>query len=382
MSQTIFMSKTRYCYALFLMLVLVSGCKSPEPESTPPTEVKTVIIEPTIIPAINEFVGFTDSSHLVEMRARVEGYLDKIAYREGSLVKQGELLFQIDPRPFQDSLEQAKGELMQKQALLWNAKKTTERYKVLYGQKAASQRDLDDATANQLSLEAQVVSATAAVESAALNLSFTTIKSPITGLSAKSIYREGDLITPGTNGLLTSIQAIDPSWVYFSVSEYQMLEWNRLQKKGQLIVPEEDQFQLQLVLADGSLYPHLGTVDFNQPFFDQKTGTMTVRGIIPNPDNDLLPGQFVRIRVIGAKYPNAIAVPQEAVLQGKTGMYVFIVSEGKAKMQNVVTGDWVNNQWIILEGLLKGDEVIISGVNKVGNGSPVKVINKNQPTTP
>lgn len=361
---------------LILSFLILPGChgKKTKPGAAPP-EVTTVIVEPQDIPAVFEFVGFTESSHLVEVRARVEGYLDKIAYKEGSLVKEGELLFQIDPRPFEASLEQAKGELLQKEALLWNAKKTAERYRVLYEQKAASQRDLDNAIADQLSLEAQVVSATGSVESAALNLNFTTIKSSIAGLSARSIYREGDLITPGQHGLLTSVQAIDPTWVYFSVSENQLLKYRDLKKKGQLIMPKDQQFHLQLVLADGSIYPYMGTVDFSQPYFDQKTGTMTVRGIIPNPDNALMPGQFVRIQLLGSIYPNTIAVPQEAVMQGKTGMYVFIVSDGKAHMQNVVTGDWVENKWIILGGLLKGDEVIAQGANKVMNHTPVKVIN-------
>lgn len=366
------------CSTLFIAISFcVTGCRSKKTgPGHPPPSVTTVVVEPQDIPAVFEFVGFTQSSHFVEVRARVEGYLDKIAYKEGSLVKEGEILFQIDPRPFQAALEEAKGTLLQKEALLWNAKKTAERYKVLYEQKAASQRDLDNAVADQLSLEAQVVSATGGVESAALNLEFTTIKSSINGLSARSIYREGDLITPGPNGLLTSIQAVDPTWVYFSVSENQLLKYRDMEHKGQLVLSKDKRYELQLVLADNSIYPYLGKVDFSQPYFDQKTGTMTVRGIVPNPKNALMPGQFVRIKVLGAIYPNTIAVPQEAVMQGKTGMYVFIVSDGRAHMQNVVTGDWFENKWIILGGLLKGDEVIAKGAGKVMNNMPVFVENQ------
>ena len=359
---------------LIFLLSLLSSCQPHEeeaPTELPPVEVTTLKIKPQTIPAIFEYVGFAQSSHPVEIRARVEGYLDKIAYTEGEIVHEGDLLFQIDPRPFQASLDVAKGELARQEAILWNAKRSVDRLKPLFEQNAASRRDLDNAISQQLASEADVQSAKAKVTEAELNLNYTTINSPITGLSSRSNYREGALISPGPNGLLTTISVINPMWVDFSVSQADLLKYGDETQKGLLIQPKDQKYKVEIVLANGSVYPYKGNVNFAEPILAQSTGTMHIRAEINNPTGVLLPGQFVKVRVLGVIRPNAILVPQRAVQQGKKGMFVYVVQNGKAVTRYIEPGDWYKDQWIINSGLQKGDVVITDGVNKVQQGSTV-----------
>ena len=360
---------------ILLLAVCVCSCKkkAAAPER-PPVGVTTVKVEPQTIPAVFEFVGFVESSHPVEIRARVEGYLDTIGYTEGSLVNAGDLLFQLDPKPFIATLESAKGFLAQNKAQQWRAEQDVKRLKPLYEQKAASQRDLDNAVAAQLAAEAAVYSSQAQVDTAQINLGYTTIRSPIKGLASKSIYREGSLITPGPHGLLTTVSVIDPIWINFNVSENMLLKEHEAVSKSQLIMPPKEEYDVQAVLGDGTVFPYLGKVSFAAPTLEQSTGTMLVRAVMPNPKGDLKPGQFVRVRVMGAKHPNAIVVPQEAVLQSSKGMSVFIVRDGKAYPQNIAVGDWYQNQWIVTQGLKPGDEVVVEGGNKLTPGASVAIL--------
>lgn len=368
-------------FRFFTLVALAVSClgtscssKKEEPSGPPPVTVTTFEVKPQTIPAIFDYVGFAESSHLVEIRARVEGYLDKIAYIEGSFVHVGQLLFQLDPKPFIASLEQAKGMLAQEEALLWNAKVTTDRLTPLYKQNAISKRDLDNAIANQLSSEAKVQQAKAQVVIAELNLGYTTITSPVNGLAGRARFREGALITTGPNSSdLTTVTVFDPIWVYFSVSDSDFLRGIQQASKSQLVFPKDQNFNVQLVLADGSVYPEVGKVDFAAPIINQTTGTLEVRAVFSNPNAIIKPGQFVKARVSGATRPNAIVIPQTAVMQGKKGMYVFIVKDKKAVLTYVEPGEWFANYWIINSGLLPGDQVIVSGVNKVQPGSDVIV---------
>ncbi len=359
-------------HRFFLLIILVlCACNKAEkpPQGIPVTTYK---VEPQTIPAIVEFVGVAESSHLVEIRSRVEGYLWKIAYKEGSFVNEGDLLFQIDPRQFEAAVDEVKGELARENAALWASEQAVERFLPLYEQKAASKRDLDNAVARRLANEATVESLKAKLTQANLNLSYTSITTPISGLSGRSKYREGTLITPSINGLLTIVAIVDPIWVYFSVSDSYLLSTRQEIEKNTLKYPENDDFDVALTLADGSLFPHVGKVDFTSPTLDPSTGTMTVRAVFPNPEKILLPGQFVRAQVIGATRPNAIIIPQTAVQQGEKGMYVYIINkEKKAELRLVTVGDWYENNWIIKSGLSAGEEVIVSGVNKVMNGTLV-----------
>lgn len=345
----------------------------------PPVDVSTVIIKKNTIPSVYHSIGYAESSHPVEIRARVEGYLEEIAYIEGSEVKLGQLLFKLDQRPFIAAVEQAKGSLAREKALLWNAKQAVDRLTPLYAKHAASKKDLDDATASLLASEASVQVAKANLDTAEINLSYTIITSPINGLAGKSNFREGALISPGPNNLMTSVDALDPIWVYFSISENEILKINKDVKNHTLVLPKDDNYDVEVILADGTVYPSKGRVNFASPTYDQRTGTLTVRAQFSNPQDVIKPGQFLRVKVLGTLRPNAIYVPQKALLEGKSGMYVYVVRDGKAFIQNVIVGDWYGSDWIITEGLKEGEEVIIDGVNKVGQGSLVRVTRNNLP---
>lgn len=367
-------------FLLGITVALTASCNKKEAaprQQLPPVPVTTFLIQPETIAANFDYVGFAESSHMVEIRARVEGYLDKIAYVEGSMVKKGQLLFQLDPKPFIAKLEEAKGSLAQEEAILWNAKTTVNRLKPLYEQKAISKRDLDNAISNELASEAKVQSAKAQVVYAQLNLGYTTITSPVDGLSGRARFREGALITIGANSSdLTTVSVIDPIWVYFSVSESDLLKGRTQASKSQLQFPKDNDFKVRLILGDGSIYPILGKVDFTAPTINQETGTMEVRAVFANPDQVIKPGQYLKARVLGAVRPNAIVVPQTAVMQGSKSMYVYIVNEEKkAVITDVEAGDWYGNYWVITSGLLPGDQVIMTGINKVQPGSEVVITN-------
>lgn len=364
-----------------ILLFCFSSCeRKTEPPKPPPIDVSTFTVEPATIPLTPEYVGFANSSHPVEIRARVEGYLDKIAYTEGSLVKEGQLLFQIDPRPLQAEVEKAKGELMRQQAGLENAKLTVDRLTPLYEKKAASKRDLDNAIAAKLQAEASVVTAAAQLDLSVINLGWATISSPVTGLSDKAKWREGALINPGANSLMTTISVVDPIWVIFTVSDNDILKYQRELREKIVEGPKNKLFEVEAILMDGSTFPYKGVVDFSSPTYDQTTGSLSVRGVFPNPDVILRPGQFVRVKVLGTVRPNTIYVPQRAVQEGKNNNFVYVVRDGRAEIQTVEVGEWYGENQIITEGLKAGDVVIVDGVNKVKKDSPVNIIGPYKPT--
>ncbi len=356
--------------------------KKPEVGVKPPVPVTAFQIKPTTIPATFQFVGVAKSSHPVEIRARVEGYLWSVDYVEGSAVKVGDPLFQLDPRPFIASLEEAAGMLAREEAVLWRSKKSLDRMTALFPKNAVSQRDLDDATASVMMAEASVISAKADVEQAELNLSFTRITSPIDGLSGRAIYQQGALISPSINGLLTQVSVIDPIWVLFSVSDNELLIGTGEKKRKELVLPEQEEYAVQLELSDGSLFPYQGKLNFTSPTLDPATGSLVIRATFPNPEGLLLPGQFVRAYVLGAYRPDAIIVPQQAVAQGRDGMYVFVISrEGTVSLRTIHVGDWYENYWIIKEGLQPGELVVVEGTNRVADGASVKVTSTFLPST-
>lgn len=361
------------------LIFMMSGCeREMKPYDAPAVEVATLHIKSETLPLDLEYFGFAESSHPVEIRARVDGYLNKIGYTEGGRVQAGDILFEIDPSPFEAALDIAKGELKRQEAILWEAKVTEERLQPLFEKKAASQRDLDAATGHRLASEAAVESAKAAVKTAQLNLDYTIIRSPIDGLTTLSNYRQGALIMPGQNGLLTMVSVVDPIWIKFNVSSNDMQKMANDAQLKRVRLPEGLSFEVEVILADETVFPYRGKVDFTAPTIDPATGTMVVRATINNPSslglNQIRPGLFVRAKLLGAVRPDAIAVPQQAVQQGQNGMYVFVVNKDQqAEVRNIEAGDWYKNQWIITQGLAPGDEVIVEGVNKVMNGQKVKV---------
>ncbi len=361
---------------LVTLIVILTGCHGkPKPAELPPVEVSVFPVTPMTVPAVFEFIGQTQSSHLVEIRARVEGYLNTIGYTEGELVNQDDLLFQLDPAQFVASVERARGMLEEQKALLWKAERDAERMEPLYAKNAASRKDLDDALSSVMAKKAAVIQAKAQLDEAELNLGYAKITSPIKGLSGRSRFREGALITPGPEGLLTNVAVLDPIWVIFNVSDNEILQNESERQKKFLVYPKDMNFDVKLLLADGSSFPQLGKVNFAQPWLDPKTGTMEVRAQFSNPNSSLKPGQFVRVSVYGAERPGALFVPQAAVMQGQKGKFVYIVkADGTAEMRPVNVGEWLESYWLIYDGLIAGEKVITNGVAKVQPGQPVKII--------
>ncbi len=361
-------------------LVLVgalAGCSKESPPPQRPAPVVSVLeIKPQTIPFTPTFVAQTESSQQVDIVARVNGFLDKIAYQEGDLVKAGQILFQLDPKPFQAQLDAAKGELQAQQARLFTARATLNRVKPLAAQNALSQSDLDRATGEFEAATAAVYAAQAKVTEAELNLGYTTIRSPVTGVASRSIPRQGAYLNSiSPDAKLTYVAALDPIWVNFSVSQNQVAKWRDDREKGLVVMPKGEDFDVEIVLPDGTRYPQTGKINFADPSFSQETGSFLVRASLPNPKRLLRPGMFVTAYVKGAMRPDAIVVPQLAVQQGSNGHLVYVVKEdGTAEVRPVVVGDYYGEKDIvILTGLHAGDRVVIDNVLKVVPGQPVKI---------
>lgn len=339
----------------------------------PAVEVSVLDIQPQETPAVFEYTGRTESSREVEIRARVSGYLDRIAYQEGAIVRQGDLLFQLDKRPFVAALEKAKGQLAVEQAKSENAVANYRRVEPLARQNAVSLRDLDDAKALLLASKAAVQAAAAQVQEAEINLGYTTIRAPSGGLINRAQVKEGSLVSVGST-LLATIYQLDPIWVNFGVGENDVLKLREQMASGALRSPGVKNATVEVVLADGSTYPNKGRIDYVAPSVDQTTGTFNLRAAVPNPKGELRPGQFVRVRLQGAVRPNQIMVPQRAVLQGANSKFVFVVGpDNKAEVRNVKVGDWYGDQWVITSGLSPGDKVVVDGAGKAQPGAPLTI---------
>ena len=355
-------------------LLLCAACSkdAPPPKQTI-VDVTAVTVQPRDAAVVYEFVGQSQSSREVEIRARVDGFLEKRVYTEGALVKEGQTLFLMDRKPFEAALQQARGELAQQEARQQVAKANLARVKPLAAQNAVSQRDLDDAVGNDKTTRAAVLTAQGSVRQAELNLSYATIATPLTGLSSFAKIQEGAYVN-ASNNLLTTVAQIDPMWVNFSVSENQILRLREAANKGQIKLPENRNFTVELVLADGSVFPNRGSISFSDPSFSKETGTFLVRATFDNPDGTLKPGQFVRVHVLGATRPNALLVPQRAVQQGAKSHFIWIVGkDGKAEQRAVGPGDWIGDDWVIEQGLQAGERVVVDGAIRVRSGAELKV---------
>jgi membrane fusion protein (multidrug efflux system) len=361
---------------VYATLALCAACHKPAP---PPqagaAEVTVMKVEPRDTPVEFEFTAQTQSSREVEIRARVDGFLDKRVYTEGQLVHTGQTLFLMDPKPFEAALQTAKGQLAQQQARLYVTKANLARVIPLAAQNALSKKDLDDATGNEKSAEAAVIAAQGEVQTAQLNLSYTTIKSPLNGLSSFARQQDGSYVTAGTSGLLTYIYQLDPMWVNFSISENELLRYRDEINKGRLRFPPDNNFEVTVVLADGTEFPDRGHINFANPAFSTETGTFLVRASFANPNGSLRPGQFVRARVSGATRPNAILVPQRAVLQGSKSHFVWVVDDNSKAHQRVVeVGEWHGDDWFITQGLKPGERIVVDGALRVAADTPLKIV--------
>ena len=362
-------------------IAALAGCgkEAPPPPRAAP-QVAVLTIAPKAIPFSPTFVAQTESSRQVNIVARVSGFLDRIAYQEGELVKQGQLMFVLDPKPFNAQLNAAQGELQSQQARLVTAEATFGRVKPLTEQDALPLSDLDKAKGELDAAKAAVYSAKAKVSEAELNLGYATITSPVTGLASRALQRQGAFVNSMADSAnLTYVAAIDPIWVNFSVSQNQAAKWKEMVLKGQIIPPKDANYDVDIVLPGGIKYPYRGKISFSDPSFSQDTGSFMVRAVLPNPKMELRPGMFVTALMHGAMRPNAIVVPQLAVQQGSDGHLVYVVNaNGVAEIRPVVVGDYVGDQDIVVvQGLHAGDRVVVDGVLKVVPGKPVTIV----PTT-
>ncbi len=282
---------TCWCCAVLLLAALPALAQSP-----PTVEVGVIEVKPQETPALFEYTGRTESSREVEIRARVSGYLDRIAYEEGAIVRQGDLLFQLDKRPFVAALDKAKGQLAVEQAKNENAVANYRRVEPLARQNAVSLRDLDDAKAFLLASKAAVQAAAAEVQQAEIDLGYTTIRTPSTGLIDRAQVKEGSLVSAGST-LLATVYQLNPIWVNFGVGENEVLKFEEQVAKGTLRTPGRGNIAVELVFADGAVYPTKGRIDYIAPSVDQTTGTINLRAAVPNPQGQLRPGQFVRVRL-------------------------------------------------------------------------------------
>jgi membrane fusion protein (multidrug efflux system) len=340
----------------------------------PPAEVNAMTVELQALPETFEYVGQTAGSREVEVRARVTGILLKRNFEEGGRVKQGQSLFTIDPAPIQAVANRAEADVAAARARLEQAKRNAARLKPLYAEKAVSQKEYDDAVSAELIGEADLKAAQARLAEARLNLEYTRVESPVTGFASRALRSEGSLVS-GPDVLLTTVVQVDPIWVNFGIPDTEQARLQKEAAEGRLSLPKN--FQVELRLADGSLYPLKGKLDFADVRISPATGTREARAEMPNPQNVLRPGQFVRVILRGATRPHAVTVPQRAVLEGPQGKFVYIVNDkSAAEPRPVQAGQWVGDDWIITEGLKGGERVIVDGVMKLGPGAPVKVAEK------
>ncbi|MGH8764683.1 MAG: efflux RND transporter periplasmic adaptor subunit [Burkholderiales bacterium] len=331
-------------------------------------------VQPKTLPATFEYTGQTLGSREVEVRARVTGILLKRNFVEGGAVKEGQSLFTIDPAPFAAAAARADADVAGAEARYSQAKKNAARLKPLFADNAVSQKESDDATSAEAIADADLKAARARLTEANLNLLYTKVESPASGIAGRAQRSEGSLVS-GPDVLLTSVTQIDPIWVSFGVSDNEQLKLNHEIAAGQLVLPKDGKFEVSVKLADGTVYQQTGRLNFSNVRVSTATGTIETRAEIPNPKAVLRPGQFVRVTLNGATRPNAITVPQRAVLEGPQGKFVYVLSaDSKAAPRPVQVGDWVGEDWIIQSGLKPGDKVIVDGVARIfAPGSPVVV---------
>jgi membrane fusion protein, multidrug efflux system len=350
--------------------ILFAGCgkkEAPSVLSAIPVVVTQAIQKD--MPVYREFVGQTLGSQDVEIRARVEGYLQSVDFKEGSFVKKGDLLYQIDPKNFQTTLDQANGKLGEAEASFQKNQNDVNRYRPLAAEKAISQQELDNAESAFMAAKAALDSAKAAVEEATLNLGYTRIEAPIDGLIDTSRVKPGNLVGRGENTLLTILSQIDPMDIRISLSESDYLIFARAKAARDAKRQAGPDSPIQMILADGTVYEHPGAVNFVERAVDPTTGTLSVRISFPNPGKILRPGQYGKVRAARDVKKGAILVPQRAVSELQGLFRVAVVgADNKISMKTVSVGDRFDDLWQITDGLAAGENVVVEGIQKVRDG--------------
>jgi membrane fusion protein (multidrug efflux system) len=347
-------------------LLLTSACEKEKAAAPPPPVVEVVTVTQRDVPIYMEWIGSLDGNVNALIRPQVTGYLIKQNYREGDLVKQGQPLFEIDPRTFEAAVDEAKGLRAQQAARFETTKANLDRIKPLAAVNAVSQKDLDDATGAHLSAKAQLEAAEASLRTAKLNLGFTKISSPVSGIAGIAKAQIGDLLSPSMPTELTTVSTVDPIKVYFNISEREYL---KIANAALAAGKRPDHVPLELFLVDGSLYPHPGKSSVLNRQVDVSTGTFKVAALFPNPDNLLRPGQYGKVRATMAVDKGALLVPQRAVteIQGKY-LVAVVGADNKVDIRPVTVGERIGSDWIISKGLQPGEQVIAEGTQKVRPG--------------
>jgi membrane fusion protein (multidrug efflux system) len=358
------------------VLAALSGCKQDAGSAPAPpvAQVEIITVTTQTIPDEPEFIGQAEASRPVEIRSQVTGLLKAVLYPEGRDVKKGDRLYQIDPVPFQAAAASAKAKIAQAEAKLVQAKQDLERVKPLLAEQAVSQKDVDDAVAQELSAKAALQGAKADLIKSQFDLDNTLITAPISGLIERSRYYEGRLVSAQTD-LLTVVHRVDPMFVVVNVPESFILKRRRDIESKKIHHPGVYQLRGRITMMDDTAYPHEGVLDLLEPGLRTETGSRQTRITFPNPDRSLLPGQFVKVRFTGDTKTDAVLIPQRAVLQGPQGPFVYVVGpDEKVQIRDVVASTWKGDQWMIDGGLKAGDRVVVNGLMTIGPGAPVKAV--------
>jgi membrane fusion protein (multidrug efflux system) len=346
-------------------------------DAPPAPEVVVETVKAESLPLELEYSARTAGFREVQVRAQVSGILQERTYLEGSQVDKGQVMFRIDPRIYQAALSRAKGALAQEQARFRQTDRDLKRIRELQKKGYASESELDNAVSNYEQSKANIQAAEAEVLSKQIDLDYTTVKAPISGITSQETVSEGSLMVAGdpNASLLSNITQLDPIYVNFAAPDSDVESVRSSLQNGSLVLPEDGKMSVRITLGDNSIYPLEGKVDFTGSLVDRGTGTVSARAVVPNPEQKLLPGQFVRVQIKGLSLPNAMTLPERAIAQGPAGTFVYVVDAGGiARMRQVTTGRTANGRWVIVSGVSVGERVIVEGLPKIRPDTPVKVV--------
>ncbi len=353
----------------------LTGCDKEQaaPPAPPAPEVRVTEARIQSVPVVREYVGSVEAYRSVQVRARVEGILEKRHFTEGTNVRKGQLLFTIDPLNYEATLRDAQAQLAQAQANLANARAREARYAPLVKEDAISKQDYDDALSQLEQAKAIVNSAKATVDRARLNLGYTKVYATEDGRIGESLVPEGALVGKGEPTLLANIDKLDPIYVGFTIPDRDALILRKAVESGEMKAATGE--TARFLLPDGSEYDKAGRIDFADTRVNPETGTITLRAVLPNSKPPLLPGMFVRVELTAAQRPNAVLIPQQSVVKVPTGHVAFVVgADGKVERRDLVVGEWYRDDWIVEKGIGAGDRVVVEGVQRVQPGMTVKPV--------
>lgn len=360
--------------SLALVLVLGACSHSAPPAQTAP-EVEVLTAKPANVPVTRSYPGRLAATLTAQVRARVTGIVLQRVYKEGTDVKAGDVLFKIDPAPLQASLRQAQGQLAQAQATARNADLSATRSRELGAKGVLAKQDVDNAIAAAAEANAAVKAAQANVENARINLGYATVTAPISGRAGRANITQGALVSPTDTNPLTTVQVIDPIYANFSEPMAEVERLRTAEKAGQLKLAAPNKAEVQIVLPDGSVYAHQGTLDFADLAVDPATGAVDLRAVVPNPDHSLLPGMFINVRLTLGNLHGAFLLPQSTIQRDNDGAYVYVVGAGdKIAEKRVNLGEQRGGDWVVLSGIDAGARVVASGTQKAQPGEAVKPV--------